>query len=128
MVEYGGGSAPILFEKLTCIGTEHNLSKCNHSNIGRHDCFYFLETFGVSCGKLHILFYALPCTHCVGCFSLSAPSCTEGKLRLLKDRVQICQNKRWSYVCRDDGWSLKNARVVCRELGFSTKGCIECSS
>ena len=142
VVEYGGGGAPILFAELTCTGTEHNLLECGHSKTGRHNCFEFLEKIGVSCGKLLILtsflhtwlsayysfLHMIIWTKIAVFFFLSAPPCIEGELRLLKDRVQICQNTRWSYVCKDDGWSLENTRVVCRQLGFSAKGCIECAS
>ena len=29
----------------------------------------------------------------------SAPPCTDGAVRLLRDRVQTCQGQRWGYVC-----------------------------
>ena len=53
MVEYGGGTATILFEGLMCTGTEDNLLECDHSKIESHNCFE-VEKVGVSCGKLHI--------------------------------------------------------------------------
>ena len=52
VVEYGGGTVPILFEGLSCTGTEDSLLECNHNGIhGSHNCFDF-EHIGVSCGKL----------------------------------------------------------------------------
>ena len=35
--------------------------------------------------------------------------------------VQICANGVWGHVC-SYGWFSENARVVCRQLGYSTTG------
>ena len=53
---------------------------------------------------------------------LLAPPCTENDVRLLNDKLQICHNEVWGYVCGDFDWTDNDASVVCRELGFSPEG------
>ena len=53
---------------------------------------------------------------------LLAPPCTESDVRLLNNRVQICHNEVWGYVCENFDWTDDDASVVCRELGFTRYG------
>ncbi len=54
-------------------------------------------------------------------------NCTFGDMRLVggddkyEGRVEICVSGEWGSVC-DEGWSFTDARVACRQLGYSDTG------
>ena len=56
--------------------------------------------------------------------SIVAATCRHGDLRLVggsspdRGRVEVCLFNMWGTVC-DDFWSNVDARVACRQLGYS---------
>lgn len=62
---------------------------------------------------------------------LIAPPCNDSEVRIVvKNRVQICHDEMWGYVCGNrevcgdmiTGWNNNAAKVVCKETGFSHEG------
>ena len=57
----------------------------------------------------------------------NCPCGPEGEVRLVgsilpyQGRVEYCQNGRWATICRR-AWDNSDAAVVCRSLGYHSKG------
>ncbi|XP_030832919.1 scavenger receptor cysteine-rich domain-containing group B protein [Strongylocentrotus purpuratus] len=100
---YGQGSDPIYLDDVGCSGYESRLRYCSNPGWGNHDCGHY-EDAGVFCGDE-----------------------IDGDIRLVdandgfssyKGRVEIFHDFQWGTVC-DDSWDDLDARVVCRQLGYS---------
>ncbi|XP_048472153.1 neurotrypsin [Rhincodon typus] len=102
---FGHGSGPILLDDIECTGNELHLDECEKSNWRQHNCEH-AEDAGVSCNPF-----------------------ADGAIRLAggrdssEGRLEVYRNGAWGTVC-DDRWTDLNARVVCRQLGFSGPGIV----
>ncbi|XP_053547974.1 neurotrypsin-like isoform X2 [Bombina bombina] len=97
---YGQGSGAILLDEVECKGDEPSLDLCQKSEWGHHNCDH-IEDAGVSCDP----------------FSDGAIRLSGGQVPS-EGRVEVYYSGSWGSVC-DDNWTELNARVVCRQLGFS---------
>ncbi len=102
---FTNGVGQIWLDNVQCRGTETRLIACPANALGSHNCVHG-EDAGVRCQGSTV--------------------CTQGTIRLqggttTQGRVEICNTNIWGTVC-DDFWGTVDARVACRQLGFSTTG------
>ncbi|XP_045395126.1 neurotrypsin-like [Lemur catta] len=97
---------PIWLDDVTCSGKETSFLDCSRKPWGRHDCGHRKDV-GVACypgSEGHRLSLGFPLRLVYG----------ENKK---EGCMEVFIHGQWGTIC-DDGWSDKDAAVVCRQLGF----------
>ncbi|XP_041475666.1 deleted in malignant brain tumors 1 protein-like [Lytechinus variegatus] len=99
---FGQGSGRVLLNYVNCEGSEDNLADCAHAGIERYSCSHSRDAGAI-------------------CYSEANPNPFEVRLaggsNDAEGRVEIMHDGSWGTIC-DDWWDLRDARVVCRMLGF----------
>ncbi|KAM7395501.1 hypothetical protein PAMA_006990 [Pampus argenteus] len=90
---YGRGKDHVWMDDVECTGQEKSLADCPHRGFGEHDCDHH-EDAGLVCSDTIKLFNGTD--RCSG-------------------SLEVFHNGQWGRIC-DNNWSMKEAKMVCREL------------
>lgn len=117
---FGPGEGPILLDNVNCNGDEKSLSDCQHRAFGENDCSHH-EDAGIKCNPRRIPHYLLKnwvaTADGLVNIRLKTPRGIRKRLPYLIGIVEIFHADKWRTICAD-GWTQKNAKVVCGQLGF----------
>ncbi|XP_012583423.1 PREDICTED: neurotrypsin isoform X2 [Condylura cristata] len=99
-------TGPIWLDDVRCLGKEASFLQCSRRPWGKHDCSH-REDVGIACFpgiEGHRLSQGFPIR------LMDGENKKEG-------RVEVFIHGQWGTIC-DDGWTDKDAAVICRQLGY----------
>eukprot|EP00118_Oscarella_pearsei_P015073 m.133144 g.133144 ORF g.133144 m.133144 type:complete len:469 (+) comp38108_c0_seq1:881-2287(+) len=96
---FGKGKGPIWMDETSCKGSETSLTECSFAGWGQVNCRHD-EDASVVCLKDGSVRF------------VDGSKASEGQ-------VEVFRNDKWDAICYSS-WDSNDARVACRELGYST--------
>ncbi|XP_051559658.1 neurotrypsin [Myxocyprinus asiaticus] len=104
---FGTALGPILLDDVKCTGKEPTITHCSRKSWLKHDCTHN-QDIAIVCNPQRFR-HGVP---------TSVPVRLVGGENEREGRVEILVGGQWGTVC-DDGWTDRDAKVVCRQLGYS---------